>query len=153
MKKLFMKSLLGVPLTIFFYEIINIILSIAYFENQYFRLDMFNFTEILITYAELAIVGYTLCFSLYYEKHLRNSGKAEHEIAKKYVKVLVSIFTLMAFIIYMMSCIYPDFYAVAISSPIILLIYCAITAVKGICDGNAIKKINKKIKENQNKEN
>lgn len=149
MRKVFMKSFLGIPLAIFLYEIINIIFSITVFQNQYFRLDMFDLKEIITIYIELAIIGYILFFSMYYEMFLRNSGKKENEIAKKSATIMVITFILIIF--GLMFTVDSNSYAIAISCPIIIIIFGVIGAIKGFSDENTIKKINKKIKEIQEK--
>ena len=90
MKKVFMKSFLGVPVAIFLYEIINILFSIFAFEGQYFRLDAvneFNLNQVIIVYIELAVLGHLLTFLTLYTSYLNYTEKNEIQKARKDAKI------------------------------------------------------------------
>ena len=155
MKKVFMKSLLGVPVAIFLYEIINILFSIFAFEGQYFRLDGvngFDLNQVITVYIELAVFGHLMTFLTLYTSKLNYTEKNEIQKAKKDAKVstIIYVSTLLIFILF--ALLNTDSYAIAIAFPIIIVVFGVANIIKSVVDENAIKKINQKIKDNQNKE-
>ena len=148
MKKIFMKSFLGVPVAIFLYELINIAFSIAIYGNQYLRLDGFDLNQIIIIYIELAIFGYLMTFLTLYTSELNYKEKNEIQKARKDAKFSTIIYICVILIIGFVA-IFNDTYATAIAFPIILVVFGIVNMVKSIIDEKNIKKINKKIKENE----
>ena len=154
MKKVFMKSFLGVPVAIFLYEIINILFSIFAFEGQYFRLDAvneFNLNQVIIVYIELAVLGHLLTFLTLYTSYLNYTEKNEIQKARKDAKISTIIYISALLIFILFTLLNDDSYAAAIAFPIIVVVFGVVNAIKSVVDENNIKKINKKIKENQSK--
>lgn len=94
--KLFLKSLIGIPIGIFVLELFNICLSIKY--GQYVRLDSiengFFLNNILISYICCAITSYLLMIYLSYSKYILELGlsiKGEKKANKKAYPILILI--------------------------------------------------------------
>jgi len=146
--KVLRKSLIGIPVAIFLYEILNLIISIIM--KQYVKIDEFNLHQLIIDYIEYGLIGYGLAFIMkYMEYFIKKSDK--NEIQK--TKELVTVFGVVIIIIILVnSIIETDMMIIGLAMiAMISLLMCVLLFIIFLFDKKEVNNINKKIKENQEK--
>lgn len=144
--KILGKSLIGIPIAIFLYELLNLVISITL--QQYVRIDGGILQEVIYEYLFYGILGYGLsvmCFyvdSLKYEKDTVNK-------TRKVIEVFGVVFVIMFLLI---SFLENDF----VFGPLIVLAICLMVCIClfiiFIFDKKDVDNINKKIKGNKKAE-
>lgn len=152
MKKneLFLKSLIGVPVGIFFLEMLNMCLSIRigkYVRFEIIETGVFDLNSILVSYLFCAVTSYLFMIYLKYIKHILELGlpvKEERKANKKVYPIL------MVNLIIMIIAFYTENLAAMIGGLVSYVwsgIVIAIMAVQTLLNRNNIKQINEKLKD------
>lgn len=145
--KLLRKSLIGIPVAIFFYEIFNLTISIIL--KQYVKIDGFNLQRLVFDYIEYGVAGYGWAFIMnYMEYNLENSVKNEIQKSKEVVTVFGVVITL---VILIGSIIENDMFFGLVVIAMISLLVCLLLFIIFLFDKKDVNSINKKIKENEAK--
>lgn len=138
--KILGKSLIGVPLAIFFYELLNLTISILM--EQYVRVDLFNLRDVINNYITLAFTGYLFAIIYNYLQLEKDPVK----VTKKGITVTGIVFACMT-----AGIIADDVYLGLLVGSMFALLMCAITFIIFLFNRKEIENINSKIKENQEK--
>ena len=149
--KLFLKSLIGIPLGIFTLEIVNIIVSVKY--GKYIRLDCFegeiNLDNILRSYFYNILTSYMLTVCILNSVYLVKSEIPIVEKQKQSNKLtipLIIILHLILAIFFITNQDDPSIYGYLISLGWTVFAMFVI-AIKDLIDRYTMKEINKKLKE------
>lgn len=137
------KSLIGIPISIFLYELLNLVISIIL--QQYVRIDGGILDEVIKEYLFWGILGYGLRIMCLYI----NSLKEEKDIIKKTRKV-IEVFGIVFILMFLViSILDNDFILGLIIIPAMCLVICLCLFIIFLFDKKDINNINKKIKENE----
>jgi len=149
--KLFLKSLIGIPVGIFALELINILLSISY--GSYVRLDcmegVINLNSIIKSYIYCAFSSYIITICLLNSVEIDKSEISVLEKSKESNKLSIPLMILIFIVMIPVIIINPDDSAIFGFVPSFLWTGLAmmIVGIKCLIDRYTIKEINKKLKE------
>lgn len=149
--KLFLKSLIGIPMGIFALELINIVMSVVY--GEYIRLDCLeggiNLSSIISSYLYCALSSYIITVCLCNSVEINKSEISVLEKSKESNKLSIPLMILLFVIMIPTIIINPDDSDIFgfIPSFIWTGLAMIVVAVKCLFDKYTIKEINKKLKE------
>ena len=139
------KSLIGIPIAIFLYELLNLVISIIL--QKYVRIDGGILQEVIYEYLFYGILGYGLSIMLFYI----NSLKEEKDTIKKTKKV-IEIYGIVFIVIFLLiSFLENDLILGLIIISAMCLVICFCLFIVFLFDKKDVNNINKKIKENEEK--
>lgn len=146
--KVLKKSLIGIPVAIFLYEIFNLTISIIM--KHYVKIDGFNLQQLICDYIEYGITGYGWAFIMnYMEYYIKKSEKNEIQKSKEIVTVFGVVITLIILIV---SILENDILFGILTIAMISLLVMILLFIIFLFDKKDVNNINKKIKENKKKE-
>lgn len=147
--KILKKSLVGVPVAIFLYELFNLTISIIM--KQYVKVDGFSLQRLIYDYIEMGVAGYGYAFILNYMEY---SVKSSEKNAIKRSESIVNVFgTVIILVILIASIIEKEISFGLIVITMISLLVISLLFVLFLFDKKEVNNINRKIKENEkNKE-
>lgn len=143
--KILKKSLVGIPVTIFIYEMFNLTISIIM--KQYVKVDGFNLQRLIYDYIELGIAGYGYAFILNYMEY--NIKKSEKNAIKRSESIVNVFGTVIILIILIASIIEKEIAFGLIVIAMISLLVISLLFILFLFDKKDVNNINKKIKENK----
>lgn len=149
MKRIFknlFKALLGIPVTIFLYELFNLTISIIL--SEYVRVDNFNLNEVIQNYFSYAVFGYAMALLALISKDIsKDAGK---NLVEKTNQTL-SIFLIIFIVLFISEgLILNDMLASILIIAIMSLVIITLLFIVFLLDKKEINKINKKLKEKTN---
>lgn len=140
------KSLIGIPVAIFLYEMFNLTISVIL--KQYVKIDGFNLQRLIVDYIEYGITGYGWAFIMnYMEYNLKNSEKNEIQKTQSVVNVFGTVIIL---IILIGSIVEKELLFGFLIIAMISLLMCVLLFIIFLFDKRDVHNINKKIKQNKN---
>ena len=149
--KIFLKALAGIPMGIFIFELINIIISLHY--GSYIRIECLesglNLKDIIVSYLYCIISSYILGIVMFNSINIYKMELTISQKEKENNRISIPLLIILFVIIFVCMAINPDSYAFfgfipsLIWSGIAMLFY----AVKNLLDKYTLKEINKKLKE------
>lgn len=143
--KILGKSLIGIPIAIFLYELLNLVISIIL--QQYVRIDGGILQEVIYEYLFYGILGCGLSVMLFYINSLKEEKDAIKK-TKKVIEVYGIVFIVMFLLI---SFLENDLILGLIIISATSLLICLCLFIIFLFDKKDVNRINKKIKENEEK--
>lgn len=138
------KSLIAIPISIFLYELLNLVISIIL--QQYVRIDGGILQEVIHEYLFYGILGYGLSIMLFYIDSLKEKDTIKK--TKKVIEVFGIVFTIMFLLISFLD---NDIILGLIIISVMCLVICLCLFIVFLFDKKDVNNINKKIKENEEK--
>ena len=143
--KILKKSLVGVPVAIFLYELFNLTISIIM--KQYVKVDGFNLQRLIYDYIEFGIAGYGYAFILnYIEYSVKNSEKNTIKRSESIVNVFGTVIIL---VILIGSIIEKEIISGLLVIAMISLLVMSLLFILFLFDKKEVNNINNRIKENE----
>ena len=143
--KILKKSLVGVPVAIFLYEMFNLTLSIIM--KQYVKINGFDLQRLIYDYIEFGIAGYGYAFMInYIEYNIKDSNKNEIQRSKSIVNIFATVIILIILIGSIME---NEIVLGLIVIAMILLLVMSLLFILFLFEKREVNNINKKIKEKE----
>ena len=143
--KILKKSLVGIPVAIFLYEMFNLTLSVAM--NQYVKIDGFDLQRLIYDYIEFGIAGYGYTFILNYMKY--NIKDSDKNVIKRSENIVNVFGTVIILIILIGSIIEKDIGFGLVVVAMISLLVISLLFILFLFDKKDVNNINKRIKANE----